>query len=135
MPLRLWTLVPVALLAVGCEDEGSATMRPGEDCQACHSAEGSDREEAFSAAGTVTDGKGNGLSGITVVLTDRTQTTRTTSSNSVGNFFFRQSLTPPLTVKLTQGSTVRLMLAPAASGACNSCHRAGGAAGAGIAFP
>jgi hypothetical protein len=104
-------------------------MRPGEDCLACHGG----GEGAFSAAGTVFGAAGNAAPGLTVTLVDSLATQASATTNSAGNFFFEQSLTPPLQVAITDGTTtVSMQDAPAA---CNSCHQAGGAAQAAIVFP
>ena len=101
------------------EEEGSATMRPGDDCLACH---------GFGAAGTVYASTsalaGDGISGVTVRITDGIGRVVTRTSNSAGNFYTSQSLVPPLLVAVTSGGTTRTM-ADAPSGACNACHGSG----------
>ena len=107
---------------VGCgEGDEGPEMRPGEDCLSCHRS-GGEGESSFSAAGTVFDASGAGVSGVTVTITDAGSTTRTTTSNAVGNFFFEQALAAPLTIKLSKAGTEVSMPIPAESGACNSCH-------------
>ncbi len=100
-------------------------MHPGENCLDCHSS----GDVVFSAAGTVFDGSGNGVSGVTVSITDGTSTTRTTTTNEVGNFYFRDPLTPPLHPTLTMGTDTVSMSNGAPNGACNTCHGAGGTPG------
>lgn len=105
----------------GCGEgeEGSATMRPGDDCLACH---------GFGAAGTVYASAaalaGEGLSGVTVRITDDAGHDVTRTSNAAGNFYTSQSLVPPLQVSITAGGATRTM-ANAPNGACNTCHGSG----------
>jgi mono/diheme cytochrome c family protein len=51
-------------------------------------------------------------------------------SNGAGNFYSLQSVTPPLSAKVTYGGAVRQMTAAATSGDCNTCHTQNGANGA-----
>lgn len=124
-PILAITLAALAL-AAGCgEEEGEggpcggsdATMRPGENCLACHG--------NFRAAGTVyasvSAGPCEGIPGATVRITDSQPTVVTRTTNSAGNFFVTQALVPPLQIVVTAGGqTVQMASAP--SGACNSCH-------------
>jgi hypothetical protein len=133
-----WSVVAVVLAAVvlpglGCGGGGEGgsgpTMRPGQDCLACHGG----GEAAFSAAGTVLGADGNAAPGLTVTLVDSLATQASATTNSVGNFYFEESLTPPFQVAITDGTTTVTM--PDAHAACNSCHQGGGAAQAAIVFP
>ena len=74
----------------------------------------------------------NGVSGVTVRLTDADGKTLDLVTNSAGNFY-RQGPTgigSPYTVKLISGSRERVMATPQTSGNCASCHTATGANGA-----
>ena len=96
------------------EDEGSATMRPGENCLGCHS---------FTAAGTVfaSPSSSTGVAGATVTLGSVVLTT-----NSAGNFFTSAALGFPLTATIaTTGSTQSHAHSAGQTGACNTCHGTG----------
>src|SRR5512138_1692026 len=99
---------------MGCGEsgEGGPTMRPGEDCLACHAG----GEESFSAAGTVTTAGGGGAAGLTVSLVDSASTEASTTTNSVGNFYFAQPLVAPFQVSITDGASTVAMTG--AGGAC-----------------
>jgi hypothetical protein len=124
-----WVLL-AAVATVGCEGEedgNGPTMLPGEDCLACHNPGGSAREEWFGAAGTVFDPDGNPAAGVTVAVTDSLARAVSDVTNSAGNFYFPQELTPPLQVTISAAAGAVSMAD--ATGACNSCHRAGGSPG------
>lgn len=114
----------LALAACGGGDgkEGSATMRPGENCLAsgCHT--------NFTAAGTVyasaTAPAGAGLSGVTVTLVGPLASVAVTT-NAVGNFYTTQAFGFPATVTVS-GAAVDMAseLQAAAHGGCGSCHGA-----------
>ncbi len=128
----VWAVVALCGLGPGCEGggEGGATMRPGEDCLPCHQ---SGDEGGFTAAGTVFRQDGTAAAGLTVTLTDSAATRASAATNSAGNFFFEQPLSPPFDVTITDGAATASMQGALAS--CNSCHQAGGAAQAHIVFP
>jgi hypothetical protein len=120
----------LTLAACGGEDDGNATMRPGEDCLACHSAGEAPR---FTAAGTVYPrgdaAAGAGLAGATVTLTgSRSGQVVTLTTNSAGNFHTGAPLTPPIAVTIASGGHTASMTA-APSGACAACHHPGVGAG------
>ena len=138
---RRWTRLAVGLVLatssfwlVNC---GSATdakngsgatgpsMRPGENCEGCHS---------FSVAGTVFSGdhasSEQGIGAVTINITDKNGKSLSLTSNSAGNFYTNSSMTPPLTVELVSGSTTRKMTGTATTGACAACHTSAGANGA-----
>lgn len=124
-PLLALTLV-LSATAGGC---ALADMHPGESCARCHDGDGAPR---FGTAGTVYDGpagsEGDGLAGATVVVTDAAGRSVALTSNSVGNFFTDQALTPPLQVTLrAPGAASQTSIAP--QGDCNSCHAGGSAPG------
>jgi hypothetical protein len=104
-------------------------MEPGENCVSCHK---------FHIAGTIFPTlhepdkcDGVNVAGVSVVITDSKGivTTLAPSVNS-GNFHTSATFTPPYTAKVIFNAGVREMLTPQTSGACNSCHTAGGANGA-----
>jgi hypothetical protein len=128
----VWGVVAAAaFLVLGCggDGEGGPTMRPGDNCLGCHSG----GEAAFGAAGTVFTAAGAGAAGLTVTLVDSVSTQASTTTNSAGNFYFEESLVAPFQVSITDGTSTATMAD--APGGCNSCHQAGGAAGAHIVFP
>jgi hypothetical protein len=104
-------------------------MRPGEDCLGCHGG----GEAAFSAAGTVFRADGSAASGLTVTLVDSQSALASTTTNSVGNFFFEEPLAPPFQVSITDGTASVTM--QDATRACNACHQTAGSAQATIVFP
>ncbi len=113
--LFLAAAATLALSACGGDDGGStgATMRPGEDCVACHS--------NFTLAGTIyAAGTMQGVGGVDVAVTDGAGTHHCTS-NSVGNFFTTEALTFPVGITVSRGAAPASMN-NASSGACNSCH-------------
>lgn len=113
-----------------CEDHGSPSMLPGSDCLECH--DGSDHEAPkWSAAGTIfVDEYGtDALNNATVTITDSKGTTATAKSNSSGNFYTDDKLTPPLSVVVSVGGTDIAMSQDVSTGACDSCHKCDGEAG------
>ena len=113
----------------------SPLMRPGEACITCHSARGG---PAFTVAGTIfptahepddCDGK-DGAGVLTVTLIDVNGTVTSLDVNSAGNFYTTDELFPPLTVKVFDGTSERIMGAPLTAGDCNSCHTEKGVNGA-----
>ena len=128
-----------------CGGEG-ATMLPGSNCISCHRS-GSGAGEAgfepgkwFALAGTVyEDGFGSApAAGVTIRVTDAMGHVVTMSSNSAGNFFARrsmQSLVPPFQAEVEREGRVRRMGSMVMTGACNTCHKCGGAAGGKLYAP
>ena len=114
-----------------CPGEG-ANMLPGSDCLACHAAGGPAAEDAlFTAAGTAfadLDGTAP-LVGAMVTITDSFGVSVDLTTNSVGNFFTSQPLTPPLSAELMVGSDLLTMATMPDVGGCNSCHSCDGLAG------
>ncbi len=114
--------------------EGSATMRPGDNCLACHSSGGAASEKAFTAAGTVyasPDAPSDaGIEGALVVLTDANGKVLTLTSNSVGNFYTSESLAFPLRAEVRDGNSVQRMPIAITNGGCSSCHNQPPASGA-----
>jgi hypothetical protein len=112
--------------------EGSSAMDPGQDCIACHnSGEGPN----YSAAGTVFKNLGEaddctGVAGVTVEITGADGGVTTLTTNSVGNFYTRQFIETPYSVKLISGTNTRIMAGHQTTGACNSCHTATGTSSA-----
>lgn len=105
------------------------TMRPGNDCTGCHN---------FAIAGTVYPTANepdncigvNGTTGVKVVITGMNGTVLTLTPNTSGNFYSNTKVTPPFTVKLTNGAKTRMMVSSQTVGGCNSCHTSTGANGA-----
>jgi phosphatidate phosphatase APP1 len=121
--------VVIGLALSGCGNEGSATMRPGEDCLSCHSS----GQDAFTLAGTVfgdaSAAASSGLSGVTVAITDKNGTKVTLTSNAAGNFYTSQALAFPVSVQVQSGTAVAQMHSPAERGGCNGCHAASSSLG------
>lgn len=128
----------VSLLAIGsfgaaCSagDDGvgyatGPTMRPGENCLACHQPGFGDPAPTWSAGGTIygskSAGSDEGVKGVIVTITDSTGRTETATTNRVGNFYFEDGLEPPYTVSIEyEGETIEMPL-EAPAGACNACH-------------
>jgi len=121
-----------------CRGEGG-TMLPGADCISCHS-QGNfpGREDVyFSIAGTIFTNKAGTapLNNATIRVTDSTGNTVTLHSNSVGNFYSEQRVSPPLTAEVEVDGNVRSMGSSVDTGACNSCHQCEGSAGGKLAGP
>jgi len=111
----------------GGGNENGPGMSPGEDCLACPNPGGSAHEAWFSAAGTVFDADGNPVVGVGVNLTDSVSRVTSDVTNFAGNFYFTEELSPPLQVTIVGAAGERTMAD--ATGACNSCHQAGGSPG------
>lgn len=111
----------------------SASMRPGEACQACHQKQGG---PSYSVAGTVYPTAHepqdcNGVpGGMNVVVTDKNNKIVTIPVNGVGNFGSNAVVTAPFFVKVTSSKGTRPMIGSLTSGDCNSCHTPTGANGA-----
>ncbi|RMF79346.1 MAG: carboxypeptidase regulatory-like domain-containing protein [Nitrospirae bacterium] len=136
-PLAWLFAIALALVAAGCgeDEEGSATMRPGEACLECHGADAGGEAPTFAFAGTVFDGQ-QGAEGVRVRVEDAEGRVEEVVSNAAGNFFSRAPLTPPFTVSLTApGGATAAMPVAADHGDCNACHAAGGAAGGPLSAP
>jgi len=107
---------------------GSAAMNPGLACNACHLTQR--RAPLFTAAGTVYPtghepdlcNAPNLGTQVTIELHDASGNSATISPNSVGNFYYQGTLTPPLTASVHYMGRTRTMTTPATSGDCNSCH-------------
>ena len=118
-------------------DHGSPLMHPGGECISCHTEQG--EGPRFAIAGTVmgaTDDDTNcdGVSGVTVEITDKTGQKITLSTNAAGNFYTNEhggtNVTFPITAKVISGGKERVMTTPQTSGDCNTCHGAVGSSGA-----
>lgn len=113
-----------------------ATMRPGEPCLSCHDGGKGPR---FAVAGTVyptaheqndCNGVNGATDGLKVEITDSTGRTTSIDVNSMGNFYYQGSLTPPYQAKVVRGTAARAMVMKQMSGDCNSCHAVNGVNGA-----
>ena len=110
------------VLACGVPGDGP-TMRPGEDCLACHNG---NQAREWSVAGTVYSDpnapQGDGEEGAQVIVTDANGRVLTITTNSVGNFYTAEALAAPLHVQVQRGSFKMVMRNATTSGGCNSCH-------------
>ncbi len=117
-----------------CSGEGS-NMLPGSNCQSCHTQglmpEDDEPDKWFSVAGTVfSDLAGSdGVSGVTVRVTDSEGTTVELTSSSAGNFKTTKALVPPLNAEVEYNGSTATMASEVSTGACNSCHNCDGPAG------
>ena len=110
------------------------TMRPGEACIACHTAQ---RGPSFAVAGTVyptahePDDCNGASSGAVVVITDAQGMVYELAVNAAGNFYLENAtLALPFTAKVVVNGVERAMSASQTSGDCNSCHTQQGASSA-----
>jgi hypothetical protein len=102
----------------GCADGDPSVERFGTDCLCCHKNE-------FSVAGSIAH---DSPPVATVIVEDSVGGSAVASPNPFGNFFRHNRLVPPLraTIIGVDGKAIT-MSAPAPDGACNRCHRDGGA--------
>jgi hypothetical protein len=118
-------------------NEESPRMNPGQDCLGCHSELGVEKEQVV-LAGTVFgayDERNNcyGVPGVTVQITDSTNTVFQTMSNEAGNFILSAAggpITPPYSAKLLYEGRERKMAPMQINLSCNSCHTQSGLNGA-----
>ncbi len=122
----VFALLSLSLAACGSgageDHQGSATMRPGEDCVSCH--------HGFTAAGTIYGASdaasGAGVSGASVTI-DGQSASVVLTTNSVGSFYTTQAFGFPATVTVSApGQAARSMgLEGSAYAGCGSCHGTG----------
>lgn len=154
--LALGAVALIALAAPGCEEgegdedggplapsgtctnerapniEEGPTMAPGGACISCHSqGEG----PSFTIAGTVMPGAHDGdvcqgVSGVTVVITDADGKVIELTTNSVGNFSYEGPVAKPFSAKVVSADGENAMMAEQTNGDCNSCHTEEGASNA-----
>jgi hypothetical protein len=119
-----------AVDALGGEAPGvphGPNHRPGQPCLLCHDGKFGDARE-FSVAGTVFENAGSkqGMSGVTVTLTDADGKKGTMRTNTAGNFYAAPSeWTPryPVKVALSFGDkTVQMTSHVGRDGSCAGCH-------------
>ncbi len=118
---------------------GSELMRPGDTCITCHKS--SNGAPEFLIAGTVYPTRHepllcNGLTGITVTITDAKGAQTILKSNSVGNFacgpvarsgFPMCNPTFPVSARVDgPGGKTASMIDPQMTGDCNTCHTEAG---------
>ena len=122
-----------AVDALGPEAAGVRTgpnHRPGQPCMTCHGGNGPGPD--FAVAGTVYEVRNGtaGLPGVTVTLTDATNTSRSLVTNDVGNFYLRaERWAPvyPLHAELHYGDALKKMESRIGRiGGCAECHRGTG---------
>jgi hypothetical protein len=119
-----------------CGGEGGA-MLPGSDCLSCHRAGGADEAPPWTAAGTVfsdVDGT-DGLAGVTVRITGADDAVLELTTNAVGNFWTKAAIATPFHAEVADRAASAQMVAVQTTGACNSCHNCGGAAGGKLTVP
>ena len=109
------------------------SMKPGQACIACHTANG---QRTWSAMGTVfpslhEPNDCEGSNGVIVELTGANGQVVTGTTNRAGNFLFNAtSLTKPWSVKVKANGLERAMGGTITTGDCNSCHTQVGSSGA-----
>ena len=111
---------------------GSAKMNPGESCITCHD---NGSGPTFHLAGTVMGAihdpdDCNGISGVTVHVTDADGVVTDLSTNSAGNFYTSDRVKMPYTLALEYNGITRRMEGAQQTGDCASCHSQDGAEGA-----
>ncbi len=135
LPLLSCSFDPVvndAVAALGGEAPGvrrGPTHRPGQPCLLCHDGAIGD-PPAFSVAGTIYQVPSNAVpaSGAIVSFTDATGSTKTATTNTVGNFYLTPSQWNPtfplsgITVVNTAGVKVTMQSSVGWSGGCSTCH-------------
>lgn len=155
---KTWMVSGLLLLAIvmaGCEDvgfesvdesvcqsgerwasgnEGSNLMHPGRNCVGCHRDVG--EGPTFAGAGTVMwnyhePNDCRGAEGLQVILTGANGSEVTASTNSAGNFFFKNiDIEMPYTARVVapDGSTLE-MTTPQLDTQCANCHTEAGTGG------
>jgi hypothetical protein len=116
--------------ALGPEPGGppGPTHRPGQPCLTCHGGRGPADLE-LSIGGTVYQVRGGnvGAPGITVVINDGTTAERRTTTNDVGNFYFKREdwdVAFPLDIYIVADNAQRNMTTRVGrDGSCATCHR------------
>ena len=120
-------------------DGNTPLMRPGEACGATSACHGSGAATFWVVGGTVyptghepddCNGYSNPISNnVGIVITDASGGVLNLAPNPVGNFYYAGTLSFPIKAKLVSFVTgaVREMVAPVATGDCNSCHTQDGA--------
>lgn len=118
-------------------DTGSADMHPGVACRNCHVLLGKASSKGFDIAGTVYPSAHepddcNGVSGVTVIITDANNVDHPFPVNGVGNFYHLDSfgfakIAVPYHAKVVRNGMTRAMTAAQTDGNCNNCHTETGA--------
>lgn len=115
--------------------------RPGQPCVLCHSDGGPASDYKFAVGGTVFETSApnsRGASGVRVLFIDASSAQRETTTNSVGNFFIRESEWPDLTFPfkvglLADNKPIPMTTTVNREGSCNFCHKPN--AGSPLAVP
>ncbi|MCA9630269.1 MAG: carboxypeptidase regulatory-like domain-containing protein [Myxococcales bacterium] len=127
------SLLAIGLFGAACSSEDAGvdyptgpTMRPGENCLACHEVGFGDPAPTWSAGGTIYGSKSaaadQGVKGVVVTITDVNGRTESAKTNRVGNFYFEEGLEPPYTVSIEYEGEILEMPLEAPAGSCNACH-------------
>jgi hypothetical protein len=116
-------LLAAALCA--CIPDNGPLMRPGQDCNFCHSAAGG--ATPWTAAGTVfaTPDAGDGFEGAEVHLNGADGLSLALRSNQAGNFYTRENLSYPVTPCIQANGSIicqQSALTAAQGASCNACH-------------
>jgi hypothetical protein len=121
--MRTSISVGIPVLLCACASENSPIMKPGQDCTRCHDG---DEAPKWTAAGTVfpevSSPADAGLEGVAVVVTDAGGRSITMTSNSAGNFYTAEPLTPPLDAHVEKDGHRIVANAAVPRGGCNDCH-------------
>lgn len=111
---------------LGAEELTGPMMRPGQNCLRCHSVGGVAGNKVFSVGGTVfPTGDADaceGVSGVTVRVTDKNGKKVSLVTNSVGNFWSLEPLEAPLSMEAERDGRVLTMPVTAPTGGCALCH-------------
>jgi hypothetical protein len=125
-------LILAAVAGSGCQDiagfDGSPTMKPGQDCMACHSAGGQASGLQWTVAGTVfptpSSPANEGLPNSEILIVDSASPPKaiTLRSNASGNFYTAESFTGPVKVAIQFAGQRYQMQESPPTGSCNLCH-------------
>jgi hypothetical protein len=103
---------------------GPSGMNTGRACVSCH---GNGQAPAMTAGGSLyTDVNGTAaVGGATVTITDANGKVVKMVTGSRGNFYTGTPIAFPAKIQVSKCPDTMVMTALAASGDCNSCHKAG----------
>ncbi len=105
-------------------NHGSSKMNPGQACIECHDrGEGPNYKIAGTIMGAIHDPDDcNGISGVTVRITDADGNLTELTTNSAGNFYSNDRISTPYTVQLEYNGITRDMAGAQTDGDCSTCH-------------
>jgi len=139
---RLVVLISVLLASCAADHESSCrvprsaelapdevtgpAMRPGSNCLRCHAKDGLAAKKPFSFGGTIFPSADSdvceGVSGVTIHVTDAQGREISVISNEAGNFWSAAPLTPPFSIRASRAGREVRMPIEAPTGGCALCH-------------